>query len=248
MTPADKAAEEARTVEALWGRPSPPTRGPKPSLSLERITQAAIGLADTEGLAAVSLQRIADELGFTKMALYRHMPGKPQLLAVMINHAVGEPPRLEDRSGWRAQLQEWASGMLARFRSHPWLLEATVGARVMGPNELGWLERAVAALEGTGLDGAERLDAVVVVLGHIRTVVQQTSTPPGRPPLTEEQFVSPIAELIQRHGDRFPAIARSLASVGTDARQGDALHFGLDRILDGLGMLIATRSGTDGDL
>src|SRR3954462_8643105 len=63
--------EQAGTVELLWGLRERPTRGPKPALSIERIADAAVAVADAEGLAAVSMQRVASELDFTKMSLYR---------------------------------------------------------------------------------------------------------------------------------------------------------------------------------
>jgi AcrR family transcriptional regulator len=241
--------EQADTVELLWGPRPQPTRGPKPALSIERIAQAAIEVADADGLGAVSMQRIADELGFTKMALYRYVPGKAALIALMVDTAAREPPVLDSRSGgWQAQLDHWARRLLAVLQRHPWLLDATVGPRIMGPNELRWLEHAVAALDGTGLDGSERIDAVVVILGHVRTIAQQSRTatdPPQHHP--EEQLDTIIAELLRTHGDRYPAVTAAMASATGQGSQDRALGFGLERIFDGLGVLIAQRSGTDKD-
>lgn len=238
---------QAGTVELLWGPRPQPTRGPKPALSIERIAQAAIAVADAEGLAAVSMQRVAAELGVTKMALYRYVPGKAELIALMVDTAGDLPPLLDgEADGWRAQLGHWARRLLAVFRRHPWLLEATVGARILGPHELGWLEQAVAALDGTGLDGGERMDAVVVILGHVRTIAQQTQAPPGPPQdHPEQQLGTILAELLATHGDRYPAVTAALASASRPGSPDDALEFGLDRIFDGLGVLIAQRSGTD---
>ncbi|WP_432758609.1 TetR/AcrR family transcriptional regulator [Streptomyces lydicamycinicus] len=84
--------DQAGSVELLWGGRERPSRGPKPALSLERITRTAIALADTGGLGAVSMQRVAAELDFTKMSLYRYVPGKSELVALMIDRAMGEPP------------------------------------------------------------------------------------------------------------------------------------------------------------
>jgi AcrR family transcriptional regulator len=242
--------EQAGTVELLWGPRPQPTRGPKPALSIQRIAQAAIKVADADGLAAVTMQRVAGELGFTKMALYRHVPGKAELIALMVDTAGGPPPVLDgEADGWRTQLGRWARRLLAVLQRHPWLLEATVGPRIMGPNELGWLEHAVAALDGTGLDGSERIDAVVVILGHVRTIAQQSRTatdPPQHHP--EEQLDwTIIAELLRIHGDRYPAVTAAMASAAGHDSQDRALEFGLERIFDGLGVLIAQRSGTDSD-
>jgi AcrR family transcriptional regulator len=241
--------EQAGAVDLLWGPRPQPTRGPKPALSLDRIAQAGIEVADADGLAAVSMQRVAGELGFTKMALYRYVPGKAELIALMVDTAAGAPPLLDGGSdGWRAQLGRWARRLLAVLKRHPWLLDATVGPRIMGPNELGWLEHAVAALDGTGLDGGERMDAVVVILGHVRTIAQQSRTATDtRQDNPEEQLGAVIAELLRTHGDRYPALTEALASAMRHGSHDKALEFGLERIFDGLGVLIARRSGTDSD-
>jgi AcrR family transcriptional regulator len=235
---------QAGTVELLWGPRPQPTRGPKPALSVERIAQAGIQVADADGLAAVSMQRVAGELGVTKMALYRYVPGKAELIALMVDTAGGPPPRLDEVSGgWRGRLGQWAGRLLAVLQHHPWLLDATVGPRIIGPNELAWLEQAVAALDGTGLDGGERIDAVVVILGHVRTIAQQSRTPPGAPGDHPEQVDTVIARLLRTYGDRYPALAAAQASARPGSH-GTALEFGLERIFDGLGVLIARRSGS----
>ncbi|MEU1394138.1 TetR/AcrR family transcriptional regulator, partial [Nonomuraea sp. NPDC005730] len=208
--------DQASALELLWGAAGRPTRGPKPALSTERIARAAVDIADAEGLATVSMQRVAADLDFTKMSLYRYFPGKTELIAFMIDVALGEPPALGE-GGWRSKLEEWARWFWAVHQAHPWLLQVTVGNRAVGPNELGWLECAVEALTETGLDGAEQLDAVVVVTGHIRNIAQQgltTVTPEGvRAGSTEAQLIPVLADLVARHGERYPALAAALASA-----------------------------------
>ncbi|MFC7761642.1 TetR/AcrR family transcriptional regulator [Catellatospora bangladeshensis] len=116
------------TSDFLWAVRAQPTRGPKPALTLDRIAEAAVAVADAEGLAAVSMQRVAADLGFTKMSLYRYLPGKAELVALMVEHAVGAPPEL-DPADWRTALRDWAHHLLAAYVRHPWALEATVGPR-----------------------------------------------------------------------------------------------------------------------
>ncbi|RKT84505.1 regulatory protein, tetR family [Saccharopolyspora antimicrobica] len=221
--------------EVLWGARPAPRRGPKPALSLEGIARTGIELADAEGLAAVSMQRVAAELGFTKMSLYRYVPGKAELVALMADLAMGAPPELD--GGWRERLDAWARALLPRFTQHPWVLEATTGPRVPGPNELAWTEAAVAALGGTGLRGSERLDAVVVLVGHVRGIAQQAAATSAES--VEQQFSSALITLLREHGDRYPSVAAALTDT---AGQDEALDFGLARILDGLTTLIATRA------
>jgi AcrR family transcriptional regulator len=232
--------ERAGGVDLLWGMRTPSSRGPKPSLTIERIAQAAIEIADADGLAAVSMQRVASSLGLTKMALYRYVANKAELLALMIETAAGEPPKLEGiPGGWRPKLEEWAHQLRARWQRHPWLPTITVGHRVMGPEEIGWTESAVAALAGTALDGADRMDAVFLVSGHIRNT--QSATMAGTQPWTTERSLSPdVTELLDAYGDRFPALIAAAASAAGASRD-NGWRFGLDRILDGLESLIATR-------
>ncbi|MFE2110986.1 TetR/AcrR family transcriptional regulator C-terminal domain-containing protein [Kitasatospora sp. NPDC059463] len=234
--------EEANAaVRLLWGPPARPSRGPKPALSLARIAAAGIEIADAEGLGAVSMQKVAGLLDFTKMSLYRYVPGKAELVALMVEAAVDEPPTALDGLGWREQLIAWAKQLESSFSRHPWLLDATVGPRVMGPRELGWLEGVVAALDGHRLTGPERMDAAVLLAGHVRGIAEQSrAARPDSPP--EAEFLALLGPLVHRHADRFPALAAALtAQDGHD----QALDFGLERILDGLEALIGRRAEGD---
>ena len=226
-------------TELLWGPPQSPTRGPKPAMTLQGIARAAIGIADAEGLDAVSMQRVAGELSFTKMSLYRYVPGKAELVAVMTDLAIGQPAE-HPRLAWREALSAWAFDLYAAFERHPWLLLSTVGRRLLGPNELTWMDRGVQALAGTGLNGGEQLDSVLVVTAHVRTIAQQSLTMPGGTTgVTEEHITSALAEILSTHADRFPGLAAAMQSV--DGNQNQGLTFGLTRILDGLATLISQR-------
>ncbi|MDQ1006156.1 AcrR family transcriptional regulator [Streptomyces sp. V4I23] len=196
--------QRSQTARLLWGPHPKPSRGPKPALSLDRIARAGSGIADAEGLPAVSMQRVAGLLDVTKMALYRYVPGKAELVALMVETAIGEAPLPNGpRPDWREQLSDWARRLVTVFHRHPWLLDATVGPRVMGPRELAWMEQALAALDGTGLTDAERMDAVVLLAGHVRGIAQQARAagPAGSP---EAQFSVTLGELMQAHGEDYP--------------------------------------------
>jgi Tetracyclin repressor-like, C-terminal domain len=112
----------------------------------------------------------------------------------------------------------------------------------LGPNELRWTEAAVALLLDTGLDSAERLDTVVLLIGQVRVIAQQASAGTG----AEDGIVAALTGVLAEHGDRFPALARTLAEgVPVEGRDA-AFDFGLDRILDGLEALIRRRTGAAG--
>jgi AcrR family transcriptional regulator len=222
-------------LELLWGTQQRARRGPKPALSLERIVGEAIALADAEGLANLSMQRLAERLGFTKMSLYRYVPGKAELTALMLDAAIGSPPA--PTPGWRAGLQIWADTIFARYSAHPWAIDLTTGQRPVGPNELGWMETALTALEGTGLTGSERLDTIVLLNGHVRSLVEQLA-PPN---VSSEAYAAQLAETMGAVGHLYPAATAAFAEEAAAGQTGNALQFGIDRILDGLAVLIDRR-------
>jgi AcrR family transcriptional regulator len=224
-------------TDFLWGSRAPSRRGPKAALSLDQIAAAAMAIADAEGLAAVSMQRVAADLGYTKMSLYRYLPGKAELVALMVERALGErpPPAGAD---WRPALAEWTRQMLAGFVRHPWTLPATVGPRLVGPNELGWMEAALTVLADTPLSGAERLDVMVVLVGHARMLAEQATAR-----LSESALSDAMATTLAERGDRFPLLSAAMAESAVAGRD-QAFDFGLDRILDGLAALIRSRSGS----
>lgn len=231
-------AAETAAITLLWGRRTAPKRGPKPTLSLDTIAAVGIEIADADGLAAVTMQRVAERLGVTKMALYRYVPGKTELVALMVELALGEPPPLTAvADDWRPKLDTWARQMFDRFWAHPWALEATVGARAIGPNELGWLEQATAALTGTGLAGSEMLDVAVTIIGHVRTIAQQAAPAPADAP--EQAMGNTMGALLTGREHRFPALVAALADP---AGKDQALGFGLQCILDGVESLINRRN------
>jgi AcrR family transcriptional regulator len=127
-------------IEALWGLRGPSRRGgPKPALSLERIVAAAVELADAGGLAALSMGRLAEKLGFTTMSLYRYVASKDDLLVLLLDAAWELPP--EPPSGeWREQCTVWARALRDSYRAHPWALELPVSGLPAGPNQLTWFD------------------------------------------------------------------------------------------------------------
>lgn len=226
-------------TELLWGKEPARTRGPKPAVTLTAIAEVAIAIADAEGLDAVSMQRVAGELPVTKMALYRYVPGKTELVAVMSDLAMGGPPD-HPALPWREALRTWAVDLYDGFTRHPWLLQSTIGRRLLGPNELSWMERGVAALADSRLSGGEQLDSILVITSHVRNIAQQSTTFPGHTTgLTEEDMQQSLAEILSTEADRFPHLTTAMRTSAGSENQG--LEFGLARILDGLELLISGR-------
>src|SRR4051812_33569283 len=99
--------EGKMSVEFLWQEPTRPTRGPKPALTRDAIADAAIAVADAEGLSALSMRGVAPDLGYTKMSLSRYLPGKAELGGAMLERGIGAPPAAAP-GDWRAALTGWA--------------------------------------------------------------------------------------------------------------------------------------------
>lgn len=170
-----------------------------------------------------------------KMSLYRYAPGKSELLALMLDQALGEPPEFTpaaDSDDWRAELRSWALAMATSLLNHPWSLTLAVGIRPFGPNELGWTEAGLRALRSTDLSGAARLDVVALVAGHVRAITQQSAG--SQDPDVESGYVKVMGEILERHGDRYPEVTAAFADAAGSDDQNNALEFGLDRILDGI--------------
>jgi len=238
-----EAIDVAALVEVLWA-PRAKTRGPKPAHAREDVLAAAIGIADREGLSAVSMQRVAEEMGFTKMAVYRYLPGRPELVAAMTDRALGPPPAIPAGADWRRGLEAWALAAYAMFQSHPWGLEATTGARVIGPNEAAWTEAGLACLRETPLGGAERLDVLAVITGHLRSMAQQaagTGSGASRGGVHEAVLA---AGLVGREA-QFPEFARAVAETALSGGADNGLGFGLACIFDGVAARLAATGRVD---
>jgi AcrR family transcriptional regulator len=238
----DGFGDQSEVMRLLWGKQPDdgPRRGPKPAFTIEQITRTGIKIADTEGIAALTMQRVADELGFTKMALYRYVPGKDELVALMTDAALDDPPPLTG-CNWRDRLDEWGRLTYEQFLKHPWVLQTTVGARVMGPNELSWLEVAVEALRDTGLAGDEKIDVAVTVIGHVRAIAEQWAAMGDR---SEADLGRAMVGFLSDQPDRYPALLDAFGSATQMPTSRDRpMGFGLARILDGVDLLISSREG-----
>jgi AcrR family transcriptional regulator len=234
MSVAPDTGPTADLVDVLWNRRPGPTRGPKATLTLDALAGAAVDIADTEGFDAVSMQRVADRLGFSKMAIYRHVPNKEVLMAVMIDRAVETPPDLRGPRGWRAKLRRYAEELWGVWQRHPWLPEVTLGTRVMGPNETGWVEQAVYVLAGTGLPGDQQIDAVLLLSAQVR-MAHSLATAGSFPWDNSRRLTPAMADVVREHADAFPAIVAA-ATNGSNTRPIRHVTdgIGLDCVLDGI--------------
>ena len=217
-------------VALTWGvRPERRT-GPRPSLTIERIAQAGIAAADRGGLAAVTMGAVAHDLGCTKMALYRYVDGKADLVAVMFDAAMGEPPRAGPRRGWHDALRGWTTALLSRYQAHPWAVDVPLGATTLTRNETLWLEAALDALDEVALSLEDKLSLVLLLNGHVlfSAKVARDATPAAG-------YDDPrLAAAIQRHD--LPHVSEVLSGghLGDRDRGLGDFEWGLECILAGV--------------
>ncbi|NEE01378.1 TetR/AcrR family transcriptional regulator [Phytoactinopolyspora halotolerans] len=214
------AQEPVRMLELLWGTATPPSRGPKPALSLAKIVDTAVAIADAEGLAAVSMRRVAEELGFTTMSLYRYVPSKEDLLELMQDAAAVPPPDVDLDSmpdHWRDAARWWATHNIEMFRRHPWFLDIPLSGPPMGPNQVRWMDRLLGALAGTGLAPGEKMGVLTLLstwalsAGRLELSLTEGASRTGIEP---DDWDPIYGELLAKvvDAEEFPALAEVIQS------------------------------------
>lgn len=245
----------SRSVELLWRRQEPGRRGPKQRLSTEEVVQTAIRLADAQGLEALSMRKVAQEMGVTPMSLYTYVPSKAELVDLMFDRVLAEDAGpAEALDGWRAKLAFIARERWALNERHPWLLDLALHRPPLGPNVLRRAETAMNALDGMGLGledmamAAEALQNYVVGALHAARAAGEVEQRSG---MTDEQWFAAIDEMLKGRADpgTFPAMARLSQArrlkASSPAEREARFEFGLQRMLDGLeAFLNARRAAT----
>lgn len=250
----ESAGQELRErSERLWETRPRPSRGSKPRASREVVVQAAIGIADEDGLTALTMHAVAKRLGFTTMALYRYFPNKEALIDASVDTALGMPPPCGGpRQGWRQQVKHWAYAKRAMLCSRPWLAELPFVAAPHGPNWLSWHEAFLQTIADTGLSPEDRMDMLSVVDGYVRgssdtAISLARARSQG---VSIEDWAKAVgADLCRAINDpRYPSLSAILSSQsggisetsplpkrgGRPRTMDESFDFGLERVLDGI--------------
>jgi AcrR family transcriptional regulator len=238
--------ELRRRSELLWENRSLRTRGPKPTLTPDDIVQAAIEIADTDGLGAVTMQAVTAKVGFTTMAIYRYFPNKEALYDAIVDAGMGLPPEpTEPREGnWRVEVTAWAHAKRAMLCARPWLAELPFVAAPHGPNWLSWLEALMEPLSHTGLKAADLGEVLSIIDGYTRGA-SDTAVSLARARargISEQQWAAAVgADLGRSIGDpRFPTFAAVITAppAGKPRTMEESFDFGLQRVLDGIELYV----------
>jgi AcrR family transcriptional regulator len=246
----DTLADLPASFAVAWGLGTSPAKGPKPGLNLDGIVQAGLRVATEDGLAAVSMSRVASELGTSAMSLYRYVTAKDELLALMVDAALGDVEETAAGDGWRPGLERWAWSALTAYRHHPWALQIPVKGPPLTPKSIAFLEQGLRCLAGTPLAPGEKMGTVLTTMSYTRAWAElstqlEAARPPGAPPMPEA--LATYANTLRALTDpiHFPALHEILAANVFEEDEHDPdwdFRFGLARLLDGFAALIEQRS------
>ncbi|MEU5884520.1 TetR/AcrR family transcriptional regulator [Spirillospora sp. NPDC047279] len=251
MTEYSGTGDPRRTLELLWGVQGPPRRGPKPRLTVEEIVRCAIRIADDEGLGALAMRRIGEELGVSSMSIYTYVPGKAELIDVMLDRVYGElEPGADVPGGWRARLTHIARQNWELCHRHPWMLRVSTGRPPLGPNSCAKYEDELAAVEGLGLTDLEMDAVVTLVVGHAHNAARfsvEGVRAARRTGMSDQDWWDASSPLLAElfGPERYPIGSRVGAAAGKEhggaIGPAHAFEFGLERVLDGVQVLVDAR-------
>jgi AcrR family transcriptional regulator len=235
-----------RGVALAWGVAAAPQRGPKREMSVEQIVEAAVELADAEGLGAVSMAAVAARLGYTPMSLYRYVTAKDDLVLLMQEEATGIPTdAVRTAAGWREGLEQLAREQIQAYLRHPWVLDVPISGSPATPNSSAWMDAGLHVLSGTPLDPSERLGVLLLVTGHARwagIVLAGYARAQRESGASEAEVTRREDELFRSliTADAYPDL-RAAIDAGVFLDEADPFAFALQRSLDGVAAYIQAR-------
>lgn len=240
----DADLELPRGIALAWGVAANPQRGPKREMSVERIVEAAVEIADAEGLGAVSMAAVAARLGFTPMSLYRYVTAKDDLILLMQEEATGLPPAATTAPGdWRSRVEELYAAQLVVYMTHPWILDIPITGSPITPNSASWMDAGLAALAETPLSHGERLSVMTAITGQSRwagSVIAGYRRAQADQGVGDAEFALREDALFRAliSADAYPAL-RAATDAGVFLDETDPFAFGFGVFLDGVAQYLA---------
>lgn len=247
---ADPAQRIDRTLTLLWrgtlGTPQG-SRGPRQRASVDDVVRAGIELADAAGLEALSMRKVADRLGLGAMTLYTYVPGRAELIGLMVDEVAAEaelaphPPALRERMTAVVRL------LWDEYHRHPWLLQVESSRPWIGPHLSDRYEWQLEAIDGVGLTDLEMDQVVTLLAGFAESAARasiRARTTLEASGITDAQWWEINAPLLGQvmAGRDYPISGRvgQVAGETYDAVSDPdrSFVFGLERILDGIESLL----------
>ncbi|WP_178019707.1 TetR/AcrR family transcriptional regulator [uncultured Paenibacillus sp.] len=233
-------------VAVTWGLIPEPKRGPKREMSIPEIVSTAVALADQDGLAAVSMSRVAGALGYTAMSLYRYIPSKDDLLLLMQEAICDIPlPEEQDPDDWRGMMRTFVWSTVKVYKEHPWFADLPIYGAPITPNSLRFVDWALRGLQNFPISGYAKMSIILLLSSYARAcgILQRdmdralnSGTSPGE--FSGFSYSAALKELVT--AERFPYLHPLVMSgeyTGEDEADNDVgndIEFGLERILDGV--------------
>jgi AcrR family transcriptional regulator len=220
------------------------------------VVERATAIADAEGLEAVTMRRVAEALQVAPMTLYTYVPGKAELLDLMLDTAYARMPRTStDGAPWRERVAAVAEENRALFERHPWVAAVCTVRPPLGPGQMAKYEHELSALDGLGLADVEMDDCLTHLLSFVQSCARAAADARAaqrESAQDDQQWWEANAPLFARVFDEraYPTAARVGAAAG--AAHGSAYDpdhayaFGLRRVLDAFAVLIEERRPGDG--
>ncbi|MFJ5723332.1 TetR/AcrR family transcriptional regulator [Streptomyces sp. NPDC093149] len=223
--------------EVIWARPERAGRGPRPAFSRADIAAAAVRIADAEGFDAVSMRKVAAELGCGTMSLYNYVPRKEDLHELMLDAVSAEYEYREPTGDWRADLVALAHQARAMMRRHTWVPRLMSPVYGFSPNSLRYLEYSLSCLDGVDARFGEKMELIALVNGVITTYMANEIATAERSrslPWSEEQeHAVRTGYLVSRIATgKYPRIAAGFAEDPGPIDLDGVFDRMLDRVLD----------------
>ena len=233
----------------IWMRPERPAYGPKPAYSRAQITEAAIRIADAEGLEAATMRRIAAEIGAGAMSLYRYVPSRDDLIELVADRLMGEIDLTGTPSGdWRADLARYAGELRAMWLRHPWITTVHRSLPGFGPNQLRLIECVMGALDAyVSID--ENLGLMALLNSYVEGAVREeisSAEEVRRSGLSEPEWTARsyprIRQLVE--SGEYPIFSKIvLESRQPRLSREDQFRYGLERVLDFIAAALPASAG-----
>lgn len=241
-----------------WGLTKPPQRGPKREMSIGKIVEAAMAIADREGLGAVSMNRVASSLGYTTMSLYRYIPSKDDLLLLMLDAAcdITIPEKDEEGMDWREKMRLYFRASLDVMRRHPWFTDIPISGVPVTPKNMEIVDLGLWSTRDLPLNEFEKMSVVLLLSSYTRSCAvimkdMDTAMKAGKSPgsFTGTDYGPSLKKLVtpERYPDLYPLVMSGVYTEDIEGVNpvGDDFEFGLERILDGIERYLESKTKKD---
>lgn len=212
-------------AKAAWAMTS---NSPSKGLNAYKITQAAINIADSEGINAVTIRSVAKKTGYSTMAIYRHVESRDELMLLLVDVALGQAPTFMG-SVWQDDVRNWAKKLLEQYSIHPWVLGLPISGIPTTPNHIAWVEHILRILAPTGLSLQARLDTALLIDGHVRQFADISASTSLR-----TGGMNDLLWLQETAADVAPTLMLALQQGALQSQKGPDFNVGIDTIIRGI--------------